>query len=240
MSQDFHLIQMEGPAKNALGTTMMRFLLREVDRAGSRPILLTGEGESFSAGLDLKEVAGLDRASMGAFLALLEQLVVRLFQHPAPTAAAVNGHAIAGGCVLVQCCDLRVGTTSARARIGLNEVAIGLRFPPRTLRAMAHRIPARHREAVLLGAALHPPEEALRLGLLDLLADDPLAEATRRLEGLARHPPAAYAATKADLRGAVTRVPESEVQAYMEEVLPMWTSPEVRERLAGLLERKAR
>src|SRR5512140_1277608 len=94
--------------KNATSTATLAALARDLSAAGEAPILLTGAGNVFSAGLDLDEVASLDEAGARRLLAALEGIVEALFLHPAPTVALVNGHAIAGGCVLALCCDHRV------------------------------------------------------------------------------------------------------------------------------------
>src|SRR5687767_10403569 len=108
--------------------------------AKGEPIFLTGEGDAFSAGLNLKEVTSLDAAGLARFLGVLEELVKALYEHPAPVVAWVNGHAIAGGCVMALCADVRVMTARPGARIGLNEVALGLRFPPLTLAMVRARL----------------------------------------------------------------------------------------------------
>jgi enoyl-CoA hydratase len=230
-------IVIEGPGMNALGTPLMRRLLDELVAAGDAPILLRGAGKAFSAGLDLKEVASLDEPGMRAFLELLEALIVRLFHHPAPVVAAVNGHAIAGGAVLALCCDAAYGTDSDRARIGLNEVALGLQFPPAVLAAVRHRLDPRQQGEVLLGARLHRPEPACRLGLVDATSADPVAAAQAHLDRLAAHPPAAYAATKAALRGGVTDVDAQARRRFLEEVVPVWNSAETKGRLLAILGR---
>ena len=154
-------ITLDGPGMNALSFALMSALRDQLLAAAGQPVLLTGAGKAFSAGLDLKEVASLDPAGMTRFLDLLEEVVGLLYHHAAPTVAYVNGHAIAGGCVLALCCDRRI-CVDGRLRVGLNEVAIGLRFPPRTLRVVRRQIPARHAHEVLLGAQLHGPADALR------------------------------------------------------------------------------
>ncbi len=219
---------------NALGTGAMEQLIADLAAAGGAPVLLTGAGRAFSAGLDLKEVRGLTPEGMLAFLDLLDRMVEALFQHPAPVVAAVNGHAIAGGAVLALCCDAAVSTDSPKARIGLNEVALGLQF---TLKVVRARLDPRHAGTVLLGAGLHPPTEAARLGLVDSVSVDPIAEARLRLEALGAHPAAAYAATKRALRGAVTTVTEAERAAFLAEVLPVWTSDPLKARIDALLGR---
>ena len=235
MNADTVTITLEAKGKNALGTELMAWLRDELVAARGRPVILVGAGDAFSAGLNLKEVASLDDAGMRAFLELLEEVVERLFNHDAPTVAAVNGHAIAGGCVLARACDVAVATANPRARIGLNEVAIGLRFPPRTLRAMAWRIPRHHHAEVVLGAGLHAPEEALRLGLVDALAEDCVAEARLRMTRLAVHDAVAYAGAKAALQAGVTDVSEGEARAFLDEVVPLWTSAPIKAKIRAIL-----
>lgn len=231
-------IVLEGPGKNALGSTMMARVLERVRAADGAPLLLTGSGDALSAGLDLHEVGSLTPDGMEGFLRALEDLVAALFHYPGPTVAAVNGHAIAGGAILALCCDHRVATADPRARIGLNEVALGLRFPPRVLAMVRYRVPAAPLEQVLLGAGLHGPQDALRLGLVDEVAQDPVSVARARLAALAAHPARAYAATKADLRGAIGEPDPAAERAFLSEVLPVWTSEELRGRIRAFLERR--
>jgi enoyl-CoA hydratase/carnithine racemase len=232
-----HVIRMEHPGKNALGTGLVRWLEGELDRAGDAPVLLTGSGNAFSAGLDLKEVAGHDRAGLEAMLRRLDALLERLFLHPAPTAACVNGHAIAGGCLLMLCCDVRVAAADPKARIGVNEVAIGACVPPRGLRIVRHRLGAATERAVL-GAGLHSPADALALGLVDEFAADAEGVARQRLESLAAHPRAAYATTKRALRAPAVATDADDERRFREVELPIWTSPEMQQRLAAFLGRK--
>lgn len=226
-------VVIEGPGKNALGRELMSSLLEQVRGAGDVPLLLRGAGDAFSAGLNLKEVVALERDGMESFLRLLGELSAALFMHPAPTVALVNGHAIAGGCVLALCCDWRVGAPNARARIGLNEVALGLRFPGRILRILRYQVPLLDR--VVLGAGLHDPSAALALGLLDEVRDDAEEAARTRLAALAAHPRAAYGAAKADLRSDLAAALPGEERAFVEEVLPVWVSDELKARVRAVL-----
>lgn len=186
----------------------------------------------------MKEVASLDPPGMERFLTLLEELVSTLFAYPGPTVACVNGHAIAGGCVLALCCDHRIVGADPAIRIGLNEVALGVPFPPRTLAAVVHRLPPRSRDEVLLGAELHAPEAAARLGLVDEVASDPLQRARARLRFLAAHPPAAYAATKRTLRAALVAASDLHTRRLLDEIVPAWCAPAARERLLAALRPK--
>ncbi|HEY6004380.1 MAG TPA: enoyl-CoA hydratase/isomerase family protein [Anaeromyxobacter sp.] len=231
-------IVISNPAKkNATSTATLEALARDLAAAGNAPILLTGAGDVFSAGLDLEEVASLDATRARRLLDVLEGLVEALFLHPAPTVALVNGHAIAGGCVLALCCDQRVAASNARARIGLNEVAAGLAFPPKTLAMVRTRLGEPRAEAAILGARLYDPAGAREAGLVDEVAEDARPVALARLEALSRHPREAYARAKLALRGGALDVSEPDRRRFEEEVLPRWCSEETRAAARRLLGR---
>jgi len=153
-------IALSAPGKNALSSELMTWIVDRLAEAGGEPLLVTGAGDAFSAGLNLKEVLTLTPSSAERFLDALERLVQALYEYPGPTVAYVNGHAIAGGCVVALACDLRVGLASESARIGLNEVPLGLRFPPKTWRMVTRRQGAHRGEAREVSAA--PPELGAR------------------------------------------------------------------------------
>ena len=132
----------------------MESILARIEAAKDQPLLVVGGGDAFCAGLNLKEVASLDSEKMAAFVLLVERTMVALFDHPAPTVACVNGHAIAGGCILTLCCDCRVCTETPSVRIGVNELALGLVFSPKTLRIVKHRVPPRRLHEVVLRSRL--------------------------------------------------------------------------------------
>lgn len=230
---------MEGPGKNALGTEMLRHLRASLRAADGAPVLLTGAGDAFSAGLNLKEVAAADEAAMLAFLRLLEDTVTDWFLYPGPTVAAVNGHAIAGGCVMALCCDHRVMTSAPKAKIGLNETALGVRFPPRTFAAIRQRLPRQHERRIVLGAELFDAATARDLGLIDEVAEDVMAAAKKRLSTLAGYPASAYALAKADLHGksGSDLVPDDEQDRRLREAAQLWAGSAVRQMLSAALAR---
>lgn len=235
---DVYELTIEGPGRNALGTAVMRHLLAGLVEAGGRPLLLRGAGETFSAGLDLKEVADHDAPGTERYLLLLDDLIDALYGYPGPTVAAVNGHAIAGGCVLALCCDLRVMADDARLRIGLNELALGLEFPPKILALVRRRVSRRWIDRVLLEAGLHAPPAAVELGLVDELAADSIAAARTHLAALAAHSPRTYAATKRTLRAGALDLSDDTRRYFRDTVVPAWCGPETKARIRAVLERK--
>jgi enoyl-CoA hydratase/carnithine racemase len=232
-------ITMRAPHKNALGSEMLAWLVERLEAAAGDAVLLAGTREAFSAGLNLKELAHLDARGMASYLRLLERCMAAFYLYPGPIVACIEGHAIAGGSVLASACDHRVATRDDRVRIGLNEVALGVRFPPRVLRIVRERLPRTSHERVLLGADLFAPTQAHALGLVDELADDARSAARARLDAFAAHPRDAYAATKRTLRGSIDAdlASDSAEEAWFNESVPVWTSPEVKSRIVAVLKR---
>jgi enoyl-CoA hydratase len=76
--------------------------------ADAKAIVLTGTGNIFSAGVDLKRLSEGGAAYVRDFLPSLHRLYETIFFHPKPVVAAINGHAIAGGCILAACGDRRI------------------------------------------------------------------------------------------------------------------------------------
>jgi len=227
-------VTLSSAGMNALGTDMMEQLLKDLEKADGGAILLTGEGSAFSAGLNLKEVMDLDDAGMVQFLDLLERLVHTFYSYPGPMIGCINGHAIAGGAVLALMCDYRVMTSDESARFGLNEVALGLRFPPLTLAAVRQRVPVSVQHEVLLGGRLYCASDALRLGLVDELSEDPMATAERVMNRWGSYPPSSFTPTKRAIRPTIGDALD-ERDRYLNEVIPLWTSERLKERLRGVL-----
>ncbi len=227
-------LTLDAPGKNALSSALMESVLDRLEGARGEPILFTGAGGAFSAGLNLKELATLEGNALFAFLELLERFMVAIYLYPGPTVACVNGHAIAGGAVITVCCDHRVVVDDPKVRIGLNEVALGVQFPPRIFSIVRRRVT--HPDRVVLGAELFDPAGALSVGLVDEVADDVEAVAKARLAVLSRHPREAYAVAKRELRGDENALcPEGEHGQRLLAMLPIWSSPTVRDKIAQAL-----
>ncbi|MFO0661831.1 MAG: enoyl-CoA hydratase/isomerase family protein [Polyangiaceae bacterium] len=226
---------LQGPGKNALGIELIRNARRQIAEAAGEPLLVTGAGDAFSAGLNLKEVLALDESTIEPFIRELDGFFGDLYHYAGPTVALINGHAIAGGCIVSLCCDHRVSVASPAVKIGINEVVVGVQFPPLALRIVRARVPTASIHRVMLGGVLVSPDEALRLGLIDEVSEDAAALARRRLDEFSAHMPRAYAATKLELRGR--RPTDAEIDDELRELLPPWTSEEVKRGIAARLKR---
>jgi enoyl-CoA hydratase len=229
-------LTLDAPGKNALSTGMMESVLEQLTLARGEPVMFVGANDAFSAGLNLKELATLEGDSLFKFLLLLEQFMSGIYLYPGPTVACVNGHAIAGGAVITVCCDYRVIIDDPRVRIGMNEVALGVRFPPRVFSIVRRRVT--NIDRVVLAAELFDPIGALAVGMVDEIAADVESIACARLATLAKHPREAYAIAKRDLRGDVEGLfPEAQHGFTVRGMLGQWASPVVRAKIAGALKK---
>jgi len=214
-----HEIMLTGRGPNTMTLESLSTFADELRAHRDSPILLFGEGTAFSAGLDLKALATGDPR---AVTEKIEEVVSELFMHRAPTIAAVNGHAVAGGCLVAQACDLRIGTDDPNIKIGMTGVALGITYPPVVLRLLRHRLPRHTIERVLLEADRYDPRSAMELGLLDEVVPDAIGAARERLAKLAAYPRHAYAEAKHALRAGALDVDAAERARFEEAAVEAW------------------
>lgn len=187
--------------RNAFDAAMIDELTAAfADVGDARCVVLRGEGPSFSAGADLdwmRASADLDHAANRAEGLRLAGLFRTLDACPAPVVAAVHGHAIAGGAGLVACCDIAIAAPGTR--FAFTETRIGL-VPATISPYVVARIGTTAARRYLLTAERFDADEALRIGLVAGLADDPIAEADRLADLLCGNGPEAVRIAKRMLR----------------------------------------
>ena len=112
------IVRFDNAPVNALDLGLLEVIIASM-RSVQGPVVLTGAGRAFSAGVDLRALSdgGADYAER--FVAALSEAFLAIYDHPAPVVAAINGHAIAGGCVLAMCADVRL---MSGGTIGLTEL----------------------------------------------------------------------------------------------------------------------
>ncbi|MCW5892452.1 MAG: enoyl-CoA hydratase/isomerase family protein [bacterium] len=197
------VLTLDRPPANALDETLLGDLQTALEAAAAddsvRALVLRGAGAFVSGGFDLA-APRRDAAAARRLAALYRDAHLALLAFPKPTVAFLHGHAVAGGLILVLACDYRLGAEGDH-RVGLNELAIGASFPRVALEIVRLRLPHARAAELLLGAALYPASQALRLGVVDELLPADTAEATvlRRAGRLGAFPRDAYAHTKAAL-----------------------------------------
>ncbi len=206
--------------------------------ADDRAVVLTGTGRAFSAGVDLHRILDGGADYIDRFLPVLSGVFEDVLRYRRPVVAAANGHAIAGGCVLVCCADYRMMAADS-GRIGVPELLVGVPFPVMALAAVRLATGDRGIEEVIYTGTTYTPEEAQRRGLVDeVVAPDELLErAIDRAEQLAAIPPAAYWHTKRTLRGPILERAQGPAGRQAdEEMAAMWKSPESTAAIAAYVE----
>jgi enoyl-CoA hydratase len=191
--------------------------------SGEGPVLLTGNGRIFSAGVDLKRILDGGPEYIRAFLPELERMVHAVFSCPRPVVAAIDGHAIAGGCVLACATDRRL-MAMGQARIGVPELAVGVPFPPLVLEVMRAKLSPPSLHTLVYDAGTRSPDDASRLGLVDLVTDALEEEAMEWCQGVARIPAASFAATKEALNAPALRAADEQ---DLENCVRIWCSEPV-------------
>lgn len=230
---------------NAFDAAMLDAISRTIDTVvaeGARALVITGDGGFFSGGLALPAIIDLDRAAMRTLMDTLKSAMLRVLQAPLPVVAAINGNAIAGGCVLALMCDERIMVShgaKATPQIGLKEAQLGLGLPAVVLEVARARVPVASHTRVMLQGELFDPRAALAVGLVDdVVAPEQFeARALERAAVLAGTEPTAYAQIKRALTRplveTIARHDEEEAEAW----LATWFAPEAQRRLRATVDR---
>ncbi|MDE0103292.1 MAG: enoyl-CoA hydratase-related protein [Bryobacterales bacterium] len=205
--------------RNALDDETVGQLHRTLDAAGRDPrvriVKLAGEGSCFCAGVDLRSMHQMGRASAAENLASslrFSRMLAALHAFPKPTVAVVQGAAVGGGVGLVACCDFSVASTSAFFR--LSEVRLGL-VPAMVSPYLVEALGARAARRIMLSAERVDAERAREIGLVDEVVPPAELQARARevVDRLLLGAPGALAACKRLVR----EVAESPLDAAIHE-----------------------
>lgn len=200
-----HLLVMDHGA-NALDLELLGALVERIGQLkgdGGPPIVIASSHPTlFSPGWDLKRLAVAERDEVAATLSLFNSAILALFSYPGPTAAAIAGHAVAGGCQLALACDLRV-MASGRPRLGLAELNLGVPVPTGSLRMLRARVGPAVVEDLALRGEGYDARRARELSMVQRVVSPSAVIGTteRELGKLGSKSRRAFAATKAALYG---------------------------------------
>jgi enoyl-CoA hydratase len=209
--------------------------MREAD---VKAVVLTGQGKIFSAGVDLIRVSEGGAPYVRKFLPALHKLYDAVFHHPKPVVAAINGHSIAGGCVLAACADRRIMAREG-GRIGVTEILVGVPFPALAFEIVRFAVPPRHLPEFTLSGATYATDAALHRGWIDEIAEpaDLLEDAIAVAQELALLSPAAFAQTKKQIRQPVSDRLAQSGEATDRAVTEIWAAPETLNRIRDYVAR---
>lgn len=161
------------PPVNSLNLELLSDISAAIDELQNtrcKGMILTSSSKTvFSAGLDIMEMYKPDMDRCKKFWTALQDVWLKLYGSPFPTAAAINGHAPAGGCLLSMACEYRVMANNFT--IGLNETKLGIVAPTWFMATMENTIGRRQTELALTTGKLFTTAEAEKVGLIDEVVD---------------------------------------------------------------------
>jgi len=237
--RDVSILTMARGKVNALDEAMvdtLREALQSLERDSRvRAVALAGQGSFFSFGFDVPALYDYPPGDFMRFLGKFTGLYISLFTFPKPLVAALNGHAVAGGCMLATTADYRV-MASGKARISLNEVTFGASLFAGSVEMLVHAVGQRRAEAIALEGAMFPAEAAHAIGLVDEVVPPEVvvARAVEIAARMAARDAVAYASIKRLLRGpAAERIRLSEEDS-LKRFVEIWYSPTTRELLKSI------
>jgi len=229
---------------NALSTKMLEELpiaANALDRdPGVRVVVLSGAGESFCAGGDLRwmqDARQLDRAGRLRESGKIATVLKSLDLLSKPLVGRVNGQAYAGGLGLIAVCDVIIA--ARRARFAVTEVRLGL-IPANIGPYLFKRLGEAKARAIFFNAKLFDADEASRLGLVSEVVEDDALDAAveREVQLFLKCGPRAIAASKALIHYIAEHGSAASGQYGIERLADAWESEESKEGIAAFFEKR--
>jgi len=240
VSDSVTLVQFDHGRVSALDLEFLLALRAELAELadGDTALVLTGTGSAFSAGVDLFRILDGGADYVDRFIPALSGAFDDVFAFRRPVVAAVNGHAIAGGCVIAACADHRF-MAEGRGRIGAPELLVGVAFPAIALAAIRYATGDVGVADLVYSGATLLPEEAQRRGLIDEVVPEAelLDRAIAKAEQLASIPPATFVHTKRSLRDRYWTEVDETGRHRDAEMLDVWRSPETLAAISAYVEK---
>ena len=211
-------------------------LMDEAERDPAvRALVVTSTHKTiFCPGVDLPSLIGRSGPQMRAFYDALTGIVRRKVEFPKPEVYALNGHTVAGGCMMALAGDYRL-MANGRYAFGLMEIDVGLAAPIGVVEMMRHFLGGHVTERVLFSGQRFTPEQALALGLVDevvepeRLMDRAIAQASL----LASKPAGGYGRLKRHARQALAERMRALDAAQLDDLVEQWFSADT-QRLVGV------
>ena len=216
---------------NAINHTVVdelrQCLEKLADDRDVKAIVLTGRGNFFSFGFDVTEFLSFSKAAFTRYLTAFTDLYTYLFTYPKPVVAALNGHTIAGGCMLALACDYRLMVVG-KAKISLNEITFGASVFAGTTEMLRFLIGSAKTSDVLYSGGMFSAEEAMDLGLVQASSngDQLIDRASRIAADLAAKPAPAFASIKSLLRKPIADEMMRREAASIGEFVDIWYTAE--------------
>jgi methylglutaconyl-CoA hydratase len=243
---DGHLstITLNRPEKrNAISIQMIAELhaaLDEIEKTHTRVVILTGAGKAFCAGIDLDYLQAIGQQSAAENQddsRRIAKMFRKIWSYSRPLIAAVNGHALAGGCGIATLCDFTLAVPEAK--FGYTEVKIGF-LPAIVSVFLTRQVGEKRARDLLLTGRLVEAEEAKDLGLVNEIvpAEKLMARAQELAETILAASPSSITRAKHLLVSAAAASVDHDLERAVLESARVRCTPDFKEGLAAFLEKR--
>ena len=228
------LVRLQNNVTNAINPQLLEELLEAIAmiEGSFGGLVLAGGSKFFCIGLDLPALLNMNRRQMDAFWDRFDLALMTLYGLPMPSAAAIAGHATAGGAILALTQDFRY-VAEGRNLIGLNEVNIGLPVPFLADLMLRQIVGERTATKLMFGGELISPHDAYRSGLVDDVRpeNDLERHTVDKIAELAQRPRKAFSIIKQNRTMAVLEQFRQQQACQKQALLDCWFDADVQQML---------
>ena len=229
--------------RNSINTQMIADLqsaLDAIEKTPARVVILTGAGSAFCAGMDLallQAIATQSPSENQEDSRRMAKMFRRIWSYSKPLIAAVNGHALAGGCGIATLCDFTIAVPEAR--FGYTEVKIGF-LPAIVSVFLTRQIGEKQARDLLLTGRLVEAAEAKELGLVNEIvpADQLMNRVHALVQLIIAASPISVTRAKRLLVSAAAASLDADLERAVLENARMRCTPDFKEGLASFLEKR--
>ncbi len=226
---DIGVIRLSHAAKNSVTlpfSEQFKEAILAAKRSDAKAIIITGAGDSFCAGINLKEVPFYDKEQQVKFLENANRNIYELYRMSKPVVAAINGHAIGAGLIIALTSDYRVASKSLTAVYGLTEARSGIPFPACPAVALKSEMSVQDIRFLTLYSKNVDINELKKMRVVDDVVEPELVEekAFEIAMDLAQIPADSYAAVKHQFRSEAIRAMKDIVENQLDPMISKWVS----------------
>ncbi|KAJ2940623.1 hypothetical protein O0L34_g14728 [Tuta absoluta] len=227
-------LTMQRPPVNSLNLELLQDLNQRLDEIAKDKIkgmvLTSAFPNVFTAGVDINEVVDPQIERLMAHGRALQDVWAKLFGSDFISTAAINGHALAGGCILALTCEYRVMVQNKK--IGINDTIIGFVPAQWVVESARLAMSSRRAELALTTSDMYTTEEALQIGLVDETATDKeeaIEKCKQFIKKFDKIPSFARIETKKSIRGSILRLLTENKEAELKRTVEKATESRTQE-----------
>ncbi len=172
------IFTIDNPPVNSINTEVLEGLDAAIDRVNTeeelKGLILTGTGNIFSSGFDLGTFSSFEGPDhIDRWFRYEEEVFYKLFTCSKPVVGAANGHASAGGLIMLQACDYRMMKNDPKLKVGMSEIKLGMSLSPCHAEIMRFGLETnKNWKEVIYNGQRIPAPVALEMAILDELVDE--------------------------------------------------------------------